>query len=135
LDKEPRPEIAATKQNGIQQDPQEDPRAGVREASSWGVQQVAEGETLNLVEGEAHSGARIQKLDVVEGSGPSEKEEETPRNCGNPASLQIQSSILKKTAAEPILRCTKVNFALFYAVKLNGSTDLNETHIRCVENT
>jgi hypothetical protein len=36
-DKEPRPETAAMKQEGIQLDPHKDPRAGVCEASSWYV--------------------------------------------------------------------------------------------------
>jgi hypothetical protein len=59
--KEPRPETAATKQEGIQLDP----RTGVCKVSSRYVQQ--------LVEGSAPSGARNKELDIV---APSEKEKE-----------------------------------------------------------
>jgi hypothetical protein len=55
LNKEPRPETAAAKQEGIQQDFQEDPRAGVLEANSREVERVAEGEELELVEGSTSS--------------------------------------------------------------------------------
>jgi hypothetical protein len=50
-DKEPRPETAATKQMGIEQDPQEDPRAGNRKTSSRDVQRVTRNKKLDLLDG------------------------------------------------------------------------------------
>jgi hypothetical protein len=47
--KEPKPKTAATEQEGIQQDTQEDPRTGFREANSRDVQWVPEGEKLYLM--------------------------------------------------------------------------------------
>jgi hypothetical protein len=49
----------------------------VREASSWGVQRVVEGEKLDLVEGSSPSGVKNQEPDTVKGSDPSETAEET----------------------------------------------------------
>jgi hypothetical protein len=77
MDKQPRPETAAMKQEGIQQEPHEDPWAGVREVSRWHVQQVT----------------KDQELDIVQRSAPSKTEEEPTsrggvrgaRNVGEPA--------------------------------------------------
>jgi hypothetical protein len=64
------------------QDPQEDPRAGIREVSKRDVQWVAEGEKQDLVEGSAPHRARRQVPDVVEGSTPSRTEKETADRAG-----------------------------------------------------
>jgi hypothetical protein len=49
------PETEATKQEGIQQDLQGDPRAGDHETSSRDFQRVAKSEGVNIVEGSAPS--------------------------------------------------------------------------------
>jgi hypothetical protein len=49
--KEPGHKTAAMMQEGIQQDPHEDPRAGDRETSSWDFQQVVDNQGLGIVEG------------------------------------------------------------------------------------
>jgi hypothetical protein len=56
---------------------------GVLEESNGDVQRVEEGDRLDSVEGSASSGARKQGLDVVEGSTPSEREEESTSITGN----------------------------------------------------
>jgi hypothetical protein len=48
---EPSPETAAAKQNGIPQDPQEDPRARDGETSHQDFQRVADNHGVNIVEG------------------------------------------------------------------------------------
>jgi hypothetical protein len=64
LDKGPRPETAAVKQERIQLDPHEDPRAGDLETSSQDFQRVTDN----------------QGLHHMEGSTPSETEDKPPSN-------------------------------------------------------
>jgi hypothetical protein len=64
------------------QDPQEDLRTGICEASKHYVQWVVEGEKTDLVEGSAPSGVRKQGSDIVEGSTPSETKKETADRAG-----------------------------------------------------
>jgi hypothetical protein len=71
LNEEPVHKTAAMTQQGIQQDPQADPRAGDRETKSWDFQWVADNQGLGIVEGPPPSktvGERLACL-VAEGGG------------------------------------------------------------------
>jgi hypothetical protein len=60
--KEPGHKTAATTQEGIQQDPQEDPRTGDQETSSWDFQRVVDNQGLGIVEGSPPSKAVEEPL-------------------------------------------------------------------------
>jgi hypothetical protein len=97
-DKEQRPETAATKQEGIQRDPQGDPRTGVHEAGSWDVQQVT----------------KNQELDTVEGSAPSETKNKLTHLTLSCTSSNMQKQGVWSPARQWVQCCHQLSIKAFY---------------------